>query len=181
MQRASLRRPPTRQRFASRSGTDLSALNKHTQRLCKPSKNQHLRAAPGELVLDDLVTRATPGLHTHIGRQFYGWVAGASHPVGVAADWLASTWGRWSKRNPRTSGGARGLHFQRRQACQSTVGVAYPLQTRSQPKDRKSNQSGSSPLLVARADGVIIAVWLRGPPRGASPRSICWEALIESL
>jgi glutamate/tyrosine decarboxylase-like PLP-dependent enzyme len=94
---------------------------------------------PGELVLDDLVTRATPGLHTHIGPRFYGWVAEASHPVGVAADWLASTWGRWSKRNPRTSGGARGLHSQMRQACQSTVGVAYPLQTRSQLKDRKSN------------------------------------------
>ena len=41
---------------------------------------------PAELVLDDLVNRATPGLHTHIGPRFFGWVAGASHPVGVAAD-----------------------------------------------------------------------------------------------
>jgi glutamate/tyrosine decarboxylase-like PLP-dependent enzyme len=49
---------------------------------------------PAELVLDDLVNRATPGLHTHIGPRFFGWVAGASHPVGVAADWLTSTWGQ---------------------------------------------------------------------------------------
>jgi len=47
-----------------------------------------------ELVLNDLVTRATPGLHTHIGPRFFGWVAGASHPMGVAADWLTSAWGQ---------------------------------------------------------------------------------------
>jgi glutamate/tyrosine decarboxylase-like PLP-dependent enzyme len=52
------------------------------------------RETPGELVLDDLVTRAAPGLHTHIGPRFFGWVAGASHPVGVAADWLTSAWGQ---------------------------------------------------------------------------------------
>jgi glutamate/tyrosine decarboxylase-like PLP-dependent enzyme len=49
---------------------------------------------PADLVLADLVSRATPGLHTHIGPRFFGWVAGASHPVGVAADWLTSAWGR---------------------------------------------------------------------------------------
>jgi glutamate/tyrosine decarboxylase-like PLP-dependent enzyme len=49
---------------------------------------------PAELVLNDLVIRAAPGLHTHIGPRFFGWVAGASHPVGVAADWLTSTWGQ---------------------------------------------------------------------------------------
>ena len=49
---------------------------------------------PGELVLNDLVTRAAPGLHTHIGPRFFGWVAGASHPMGVAADWLTSAWGQ---------------------------------------------------------------------------------------
>jgi glutamate/tyrosine decarboxylase-like PLP-dependent enzyme len=49
---------------------------------------------PAELVLDDLVTRAAPGLHTHTGPRFFGWVAGASHPAGVAADWLTSAWGQ---------------------------------------------------------------------------------------
>jgi glutamate/tyrosine decarboxylase-like PLP-dependent enzyme len=51
-------------------------------------------STPAELVLDDLVTRAGPGLHTHIGPRFFGWVAGASHPAGVAADWLTSAWGQ---------------------------------------------------------------------------------------
>jgi glutamate/tyrosine decarboxylase-like PLP-dependent enzyme len=48
-------------------------------------------STPADLVLDDLATRAAPGLHTHIGPRFFGWVAGASHPMGVAADWLTST------------------------------------------------------------------------------------------
>ena len=50
--------------------------------------------AAAELVLDDLVARAAAGLHTHIGPRFFGWVAGASHPAGVAADWLTSAWGQ---------------------------------------------------------------------------------------
>jgi len=49
---------------------------------------------PAELVLDDLVTRTAAGLHTHIGPRFFGWVCGASHPMGVAADWLTSAWGQ---------------------------------------------------------------------------------------
>jgi glutamate/tyrosine decarboxylase-like PLP-dependent enzyme len=49
---------------------------------------------PAEIVVDDLMARAAPGLHTHIGPRFFGWVAGASHPVGVAADWLTSAWGQ---------------------------------------------------------------------------------------
>jgi len=47
-----------------------------------------------EAVLDDLVRRATPGLHASAGRRFFGWVIGSSHPVGVAADWMTSIWGQ---------------------------------------------------------------------------------------
>lgn len=47
-----------------------------------------------EVVLEDLVERATPGLHACTGRRFFGWVIGASHPAGVAADWMASAWGQ---------------------------------------------------------------------------------------
>ena len=47
-----------------------------------------------EAVLDDLVRRATPGLHATAGSRFFGWVIGASNPVGVAADWLTSAWGQ---------------------------------------------------------------------------------------
>ncbi|WP_414474949.1 pyridoxal phosphate-dependent decarboxylase family protein [Microvirga sp. M2] len=49
---------------------------------------------PADYVLSDLVTRASPGLHAMTGPRFYGWVIGASHPVGVAADWLTSVWGQ---------------------------------------------------------------------------------------
>lgn len=29
-----------------------------------------------------------------VGPRFFGWVMGASHPAGVAADWLVSAWGQ---------------------------------------------------------------------------------------
>src|SRR5436190_16688946 len=46
------------------------------------------------LVLDDLVARATPGLHAMAGPRFFGWVIGNSHPMGVAADFLTAAWGQ---------------------------------------------------------------------------------------
>lgn len=45
-------------------------------------------------VIDELASLAAPGLHATTGPRFYGWVIGASHPVGVAADWLTSAWGQ---------------------------------------------------------------------------------------
>ena len=45
-------------------------------------------------VISDLVARAAPGLNAMTGPRFFGWVIGASHPVGVAADWLTSAWGQ---------------------------------------------------------------------------------------
>jgi glutamate/tyrosine decarboxylase-like PLP-dependent enzyme len=45
-------------------------------------------------VVESLVERAMPGLHAMAGRRFFGWVIGASHPVGVAADWLTAAWGQ---------------------------------------------------------------------------------------
>jgi glutamate/tyrosine decarboxylase-like PLP-dependent enzyme len=47
-----------------------------------------------ESVVRDLVEKSTPGLHATTGPRFFGWVIGASHPLGVAADWLASAWGQ---------------------------------------------------------------------------------------
>jgi glutamate/tyrosine decarboxylase-like PLP-dependent enzyme len=49
---------------------------------------------PAAEVIDDLVVRSTPGLRAMTGPRFYGWVIGASHPVGVAADWLTAAWGQ---------------------------------------------------------------------------------------
>lgn len=45
-------------------------------------------------VIDALVEAAEPGLTASTGPRFFGWVIGASHPVGVAADMLTSAWGQ---------------------------------------------------------------------------------------
>jgi glutamate/tyrosine decarboxylase-like PLP-dependent enzyme len=48
----------------------------------------------GLVVIDQLAAAARPGLVGNTGPDFFGWVMGASHPVGVAADWLAAAWGQ---------------------------------------------------------------------------------------
>jgi glutamate/tyrosine decarboxylase-like PLP-dependent enzyme len=50
-------------------------------------------AAPLE-VLEELAGRSQGGLMPITGPRFFGWVMGASHPAGVAADWLVSAWGQ---------------------------------------------------------------------------------------
>jgi glutamate/tyrosine decarboxylase-like PLP-dependent enzyme len=50
-------------------------------------------AAP-EAVLEELVDIGEPGLMPITGPRFFGWVMGASHPAGVAADILVSAWGQ---------------------------------------------------------------------------------------
>lgn len=45
-------------------------------------------------VIDALVKAAEPGLMGVTGRRFFGWVIGGSDPAGVAADWLAGSWGQ---------------------------------------------------------------------------------------
>jgi glutamate/tyrosine decarboxylase-like PLP-dependent enzyme len=47
-----------------------------------------------ETVIAELVALAGPGLMPMTGPRFFGFVIGASHPVGVAADWLVSAWGQ---------------------------------------------------------------------------------------
>jgi len=50
--------------------------------------------APGPEVITQLADLAEPGLSVMAGPRFFGWVIGASHPVGVAADWLTGAWGQ---------------------------------------------------------------------------------------
>jgi glutamate/tyrosine decarboxylase-like PLP-dependent enzyme len=45
-------------------------------------------------VIDALNSAAEPGLTGSVGPRFFGWVIGASQPVGVAADILTSVWGQ---------------------------------------------------------------------------------------
>ena len=47
-----------------------------------------------EAVLDELVRAASPGLMPMAGPRFFGFVIGASHPAGVAADWMVTAWGQ---------------------------------------------------------------------------------------
>ena len=46
------------------------------------------------VVLDALADAAEPGLMGNTGAHFYGWVMGASSPVGMAADLLTTAWGQ---------------------------------------------------------------------------------------
>lgn len=48
----------------------------------------------GDEVLALLDRAAQEGLVRNIGPRFFGWVMGASHPVGVAAEWLTAAWGQ---------------------------------------------------------------------------------------
>jgi glutamate/tyrosine decarboxylase-like PLP-dependent enzyme len=45
-------------------------------------------------LIDALADAAEPGLMGMAGPHFFGFVIGASHPAGVAADWLTSAWGQ---------------------------------------------------------------------------------------
>lgn len=45
-------------------------------------------------VIEALANAAEPGLMATVGPRFFGWVIGASHEAGVAADWLTSAWGQ---------------------------------------------------------------------------------------
>jgi len=48
----------------------------------------------GVEVLETLVDAAERGLVGNTAPGFFAWVMGASHPVGVAAEWLATAWGQ---------------------------------------------------------------------------------------
>ncbi|MFQ5624488.1 MAG: pyridoxal phosphate-dependent decarboxylase family protein [Paracoccaceae bacterium] len=49
---------------------------------------------PTDRVIAELTEKADPGIMGFVHPSFHGWVTGASHPAGVAADWLASAWGQ---------------------------------------------------------------------------------------
>jgi glutamate/tyrosine decarboxylase-like PLP-dependent enzyme len=52
------------------------------------------RGQDGAAVIEALAAAADPGIMAMVGPRFFGWVIGASHEVGVAADWLTSAWGQ---------------------------------------------------------------------------------------
>lgn len=52
------------------------------------------RGEDGVAVIEALATAAEPGLMGTAGPRFFGWVIGASHETGVAADMLTGAWGQ---------------------------------------------------------------------------------------
>lgn len=49
---------------------------------------------PEDAVIAEILRDAQGGLHSMANPTFFGYVLGASHPVGVAADMLVSAWGQ---------------------------------------------------------------------------------------
>jgi glutamate/tyrosine decarboxylase-like PLP-dependent enzyme len=45
-------------------------------------------------VIRRLNAAAVPGLVGSAGKRFHGWIIGASHPAGTAAEWLSAAWGQ---------------------------------------------------------------------------------------
>lgn len=74
-----------------RPGMDYAALRAAAAAENLPTPESGLSA---QETLDSLIELAEPGLHASPASRFFGWVIGASHPVGVAADWLTSAWGQ---------------------------------------------------------------------------------------
>ncbi|HVZ99534.1 MAG TPA: aminotransferase class V-fold PLP-dependent enzyme [Caulobacterales bacterium] len=66
----------------------------YTQALERFRLAPSLESMPAEEVVLSLIRNAEPGLAAMTGPRFFGWVIGASHPLGVAADWLTSVWGQ---------------------------------------------------------------------------------------
>jgi glutamate/tyrosine decarboxylase-like PLP-dependent enzyme len=52
------------------------------------------RGSSADAVVAELVAKAEGGILGMTSPTFHGWVTGASHPAGVAADWLTSAWGQ---------------------------------------------------------------------------------------
>lgn len=74
-------------------------------RACRPEKTYHemrdlFSESLPEVGFNDcetirlLGTAGDQGLMQMRHPRFFGWVIGASHPVGIAADWLATAWGQ---------------------------------------------------------------------------------------
>jgi len=82
-----------RYRTALKGGAALPSADYHQMReaLAAPLPQT---GTPPEAVLDELVQLSEPGLMPMAGPRFFGFVIGASHPAGVAADWMVAAWGQ---------------------------------------------------------------------------------------
>ncbi len=84
---------------ALRYRADLADLGCAPQRTYHEMLDAFAEALPedgsdGRAVIRQLAETGEPGLMQMGHPRFFGWVLGASHPTGIAADWLASAWGQ---------------------------------------------------------------------------------------
>jgi glutamate/tyrosine decarboxylase-like PLP-dependent enzyme len=80
-----------RSAVGSESGGPQHTYREMRERLMAPLPQTGVSA---EAMLDELVATTEGGLMPITGPRFFGWVMGASHPAGVAADWMVSAWGQ---------------------------------------------------------------------------------------
>ncbi|GAB2178261.1 pyridoxal phosphate-dependent decarboxylase family protein [Dongia sp. agr-C8] len=115
-----------------------------------------------QIVMEDLVGRATPGLHAMAGPRFFGWVIGNSHPMGVAADFLTSAWGQNAGNHTATPAAA---------ACE-TVAMRWLLDILDLP--RESSVGFVSGATIASFVGLAAA-------RSEVLRRIGWDVEADGL
>ncbi len=113
-------------------------------------------------VIDELAGIAEPGLMAMPGPRFFGWVLGASHPAGVAADWLTSAWGQntgYHTPTPATS-------------ALEEVAASWLLDVLDLP--RQSSVGFATGATVANAIGLAAA-------RGSVLRAVDWDVEADGL
>src|SRR5215475_13630209 len=113
-------------------------------------------------VIEELVALSTPGLRAMTGPRFFGWVIGASHPAGVAADWLTATWGQNVGNHEATPAAA----------AAETVAAKWLLDLLDLPRDAS----------VGFVTGATIASFVcLAAARGAVLRQVGWNVEADGL
>lgn len=113
-------------------------------------------------VIEALDRLARPGIREMVGPRFFGWVIGASHPVGVAADWLTSTWGQ----NTGTPFGAPAA------SAAEAVAAGWLLDLLDLP--RTASVGFTTGATIANFVGIAAA-------RGALLRQVGWDVEADGL
>jgi glutamate/tyrosine decarboxylase-like PLP-dependent enzyme len=148
-----------RRSLADRSNPPQTDYHTLREALMAPLPEDGMAAAD---VVDELAGIAEPGLMAMPGPRFFGWVLGASHPAGVAADWLTSAWGQntgYHTPTPAT-------------AALEDVAASWLLEVLDLP--RQSSVGFATGATVANAIGLAAA-------RGSVLRAVDWDVEANGL
>ncbi|MBX2838966.1 MAG: aminotransferase class V-fold PLP-dependent enzyme [Gammaproteobacteria bacterium] len=80
-----------RQNISRRSVTAKISIDEAVKRFRNPLPDQGMN---GHEVIADMIREADDGLTQMSSGNYYGYVLGGSHPIGVAADMMVSAWGQ---------------------------------------------------------------------------------------